>query len=93
MPKRYLAGAGATPGVVGTQIGAMHCMPAAQSAGPTHGNEHFPAATLHLWVRHWASVVQGKPWGAGFMPPAAGAAGAGAGTGAGAGAGAAGAGA
>ena len=64
------------PGTLGTQIGARHCIPGAQSAGPWQGKEHFCAATLHLCVRHCASDVQGTPCGLGFMPPAAGAAGA-----------------
>src|SRR5258706_7191107 len=34
-PKGYFAGGGAP--TVGTQIGARHCMPAAQSPGPWHG--------------------------------------------------------
>jgi hypothetical protein len=36
-------------------------MPGEQSAGPWQGHEHFPAVTLHRWVRHCASDVQGTP--------------------------------
>jgi hypothetical protein len=65
---RYFVGAGDAVGTLGTQIGAMHCMPAAQSTGPWHGHEHLPAATLHRWVRHCASELQGTPCGFGFIP-------------------------
>jgi hypothetical protein len=73
MPKVYFTEDGAAP-TMGTQIGAKHCMPGAQSPGPWHGQEHLPAAVLHLWVRHCASAVQGTPCGFGFMPVVAGAA-------------------
>jgi hypothetical protein len=68
----YFTWDGAALGMAGTQIGAMHCIPAAQSPGPWHGHEHFPAATLQRWVRHCASEVQGTPCGFGFIVPAGG---------------------
>lgn len=79
----------------------MQRFPGLQSWSATHGQAHLPAATLHRWVRQFASVVHGKAIGDGVarVPAGAGAAvGAGAAAGgaagvAGAGAGAAGAGA
>jgi hypothetical protein len=50
-------------------MGAMHCMPAMQSADDAQGKEHFPACVLHLWVPQARSAVQGKPCGLGFIVP------------------------
>ena len=39
--------------------------PGTQSASDSHGKAHLPAATLHRWATHIASLVQGSAAGPG----------------------------
>ena len=64
----------------------MHTLPALQSRSVWHGQAHLPNAVLQRWVRHCASLAQGRAKGLGWESvPAGGAAvlGAAASTGAG----------
>jgi hypothetical protein len=49
----------------------MQALPGMQSLSVWQGHAHLSAATLHRWVRQWASVVQGRASGLGVDSGAA----------------------